>query len=330
MVQGPNKGHRYEDKIGQKLLERKIVVKQVCPNHKYEKFSSVQEKCPSCNVDLQLTAGSGNQEDVIFRHEGKDSSLEIKNNPSDPDWGQCKLTPTPKNGKWVWDYSSKAKKTKSKLLEYYNQYEFKDGSKGVLTYLKNKNIIPNKHRIPNKELTFAMRKEDQKKFEDTKHKISTLSFAKFHEKKSDYVQVGRKGKTLNQKYGFYHINNDSANLDTEQFDAEFTLRFRAKTINTHFPICPKCSKECDPGTKPKCNSCKIEIPKDYSIGHKCPTCFKYEKKEKDKNKIVPYKKFNHHDDRYDFFVLIHKPKITKKSKFNVEKEEGQVFPPIHS
>ena len=35
MVQGPNKGHRYEDGIAQKLLERKIVVKQVCPNHKY-------------------------------------------------------------------------------------------------------------------------------------------------------------------------------------------------------------------------------------------------------------------------------------------------------
>ena len=80
MVQGPNKGHKYEDVIAQKLLERKIVVKQICPNHKYEKFSSVQEKCPSCNVDLQLTAGSGNQEDVIFRHEGKDFSLEIKNN----------------------------------------------------------------------------------------------------------------------------------------------------------------------------------------------------------------------------------------------------------
>ena len=330
MVQGPNKGHRYEDGIAQKLLERKIVVKQICPNHKYEKFSSVQEKCPSCNVDLQLTAGSGNQEDVIFRHEGKDFSLEVKNNPKDPDWGQCVLKPTPKNGKWVWDYSDKAKKTKSKLLEYYNQYKFNDGSKGLLEYLKNKNIIPNKYRIPNKELTFTMKKEDQKKFEDTDHEISSAAFAKFHEQKSDYVQIGRKGKTLNQKYGFYHINNDSANLGTEEFDAVFELRFRAKTINTHFPICPNCGKECDPGTKPKCTSCKIEIPVSATIGHKCPTCFKYEKKEKDKNEIIHYKKFNHRDDDYNFFVLIHKPKITKKSKFNIEKEESQEFPPIHS
>jgi hypothetical protein len=108
------------------------------------------------------------------------------------------------------------------------------------------------------------------------------------------------------------------------------LRFRAKTINTHFPICPKCGKERAPGTKPKCNSCKIEIPKDYSIGHKCPTCFKYEKKEKDKNEIIPYKKFNHRNDDYDFFVIILNPKIKKISKFNIEKEDGQEFPPIHS
>ena len=231
--------------------------------------------------------------------------------------------PTLENGKWVWDYSDKAKKMKSKLLEYYNQRKFNDGSIGLLAYLKNKNIIPNKYRIPNEEMTFNLRKQDQKNFEDSKHKISTQAFAKFHDKKSDYVQIG-------QKYGFYHINNDSANLDTEQFDAEFVLRFRAKTTNRHFPICPKCNKERFPGSKPKCRSCKIEIPKDDSIGHKCPTCLKYEKTEIDKNKIVPYKKFNHRDDQVEFVVLIYKPKIDKKSKFNIEKEEGQEFPPIHS
>ena len=55
------------------------------------------------------------------------------------------------------------KRRNQNVLEYYNQYEFNDGSKGLVEYLKNKNIIPNKHRIPNKELTFVMRKEDQKK-----------------------------------------------------------------------------------------------------------------------------------------------------------------------
>ena len=183
MVWDKNKGHWYEINIGEKLLEHKIAVKQVCPECHKGKFSLVQGKCPSCDVDLQLTAGSGTQEDVIFRHNGKDFSLEVKNNPKDPDWGQCELMPTLENGNWVWDYSDKAKKTKSKLLEYYNQYPFKDGSIGVLTYLKNKTFIPNKHRIPDGEMTFNLRKEDQRGFEDTKHKISTLAFAKFHEEK---------------------------------------------------------------------------------------------------------------------------------------------------
>ena len=323
MVQGPNKGHRYEDGIGQKLLEHKIAVKQVCPECHKGKFSSVQEKCPSCDVDLQLTAGSGTQEDVIFRHNGEDFSLEVKNSPEAPDWGQCALIPTVKNGKCVWDYSPKAKKTKSKLLEYYNQYSFKDGSIGVLTYLNNKTFIPNKYRVLNEEMTFNLRKEDQDGFEDRNHKIPSNAFAKFHDTKSNYIQIGR-------KYGFYHINNDLANLGTEQFDATFILRFRAKTTNIHFPICPKCGKECSPGSKPKCSSCKIPIPKNNSIGHKCPDCLKYEKKEIDKNRIIPYKKFNHRDDKVEFIVTMVCPKINKKSKFNIEKEEGQKFPPIHS
>ena len=89
MVQGPNKGHRYEDGIAQKLLEQKIVVKQICPDcHKYEKFSSVQEKCPSCNVDLQLTAGSGNQEDIIaaVRRYAFDYKKKEQNNAEISDW----------------------------------------------------------------------------------------------------------------------------------------------------------------------------------------------------------------------------------------------------
>ena len=80
----------------------------------------------------------------------------------------------------------------------------------------------------------------------------------------------------------------------------------------------------------KCNSCKILIPKGDSIGHKCEICLKYEKKEKDKNRIVPYKKFNHRDDKILFVVTMQYPKIDKKSKFNIEKEDGQEFPPIHS
>jgi hypothetical protein len=317
-----NAGHVYENDIGEKLLEHEIMIKQVCIEcRKYEKFSAVREKCPVCNVKLKLTAGSGTEDDIILKHKGNNISVEVKNSARDPDWGQCELIPTLKNGVVTWDYSSKAKKTKSKLLEYYSQYKFKDGSIGVLNYLNNKKFIPNKYRISDEKMTFNLRKGDQRGFEDTKHKISTLAFAKFHDKKSKYVQIGK-------KYGFYHINNDSANLGTEQFEAIFTLRFRAKTIQRHFPLCPKCGKECTPGTEPKCSSCKIEIPKHNSIGHKCPTCLKFEKRESDKNKIVPYKKFNHRDDKVEFVVTMVNPKIDKKSKFNIEKNDGQAFPLI--
>ena len=321
MVQGPNKGHRYEDKIGQKLLGRQIVIKQVCPDcHKYEKFSSVQEKCLSCNVELKLTAGSGTQEDVIFKHNGKNFSLEVKNSPGDPDWGQCALRPHTNGGKWVWDWTKRSKETKSELIKTYDEFECIDGSKGLLVYLNKKNIIPNKYRVPNEEITFEMRKQDQRNFDDREHRISTEAFAKFHGKKSQYVQIGK-------KHGFFHINNDSAKLGTEKFEAEFTLRFRAKVTNSHFPICPKCGKECQPGINAKCKKCNIKLTLDKGGGEVCRVCLKDPKLN---HGPIPYEKYKHRDDHIEFVLTILNPKIISKSKFNIEKEDGQVFPPIHS
>jgi hypothetical protein len=319
MVFGKNKGHKYEEMIGIKLLKHGVVIKQMCEDcHNFEKYSSKQESCTNCNVPLKLTAGSGVQEDLIFQHNGKNFSLEIKNNPSDPDWGQCELLHLG-NGKW--DYSQTAKTKKKKLIEYYDQFNFHDGSIGALEYLKNKKLIPNKTRIPDEEMTFPLRKQDQKSFEDTTHRISAMAFAKFHEKKSDYVQIGG-------GYGFFHINEDSANLGTAQFDAVFTLRFRAKTTQRHFPLCPNCNKQCTPGDKPKCTRCRIMIPKNNTIGHRCPTCMRYEKKQKDKNKIVPYKNFIHRDDKIEFVITMQNPKISNISNFNLEQNGNQIFPPI--
>ncbi len=324
MVHGDNKGHKYEKKIGSILLRNNVTIKQTCTNCNFETYSSEYQSCHSCKIELKLTAGSGTHEDLIIRHNGKDVSVELKNNLSDPDWGQCALIPREKEGNWIWNYSGESKNKKPKLIKYYEQFKFVDGSVGLLEYLNNKKIIPNKYRISNDEMTFPLRKQDQKNFEDCKHRISTLAFSKFHEKKSDYVQIG-------QGYGFFHISNDSANIGTRQFDAEFTLRFRAKTTNRHFPLCPKCNKECNPGTYPKCNSCKIKIPKSVEIGKKCSTCIEFEKNEKNKNKIVPYKEFNHRDDQVEFVVVINKPKLETKSEFNIETLEGnQKFPPFKS
>ena len=321
MVQGQNEGHIYEDKIGQELLEQKIVVKQVCPDcHKYEKFSSVQEKCPSCDIELKLTAGSGTQEDIIFKHNGKDFSLEVKNSARDPDWGQCALRPYPKGGKWIWDWTKKSKKTKSELIKIYDEFECIDGSKGLLVYLNKKNIIPNKHRVPNEEITFEMRKQDQRNFEDKEHRISSKAFGKFHKTKSQYVQIGK-------KHGFFHINNDNAGLGTKKFEAEFTLRFRAKHTQSHFPICPQCGKQRVPGSKAECKKCGINLKLDKDEGEKCQICLKDPRGNHDP---IPYVKWIHRNDKIEFVLTILNPKIISKSKFNIEKEDGQEFPPIHS
>ena len=45
---------------------------------------------------------------------------------------------------------------------------------------------------------------------------------------------------------------------------------------------------------------------------------------------IPYEKYKHRDDHIEFVLAILNPKIISKSKFNIEKEDVQVFPPIHS
>ena len=55
---------------------------------------------------------------------------------------------------------------------------------------------------------------------------------------------------------------------------------------------------------------------------------KYEIKQKDRNKIVPYAEFNHRDDEIEFVITIVNPKIKNKSKYNIEENNRQCFPPI--
>jgi hypothetical protein len=321
MVQGKNKGHWYETDTAKELLKHRVKIEQSCLNCHIKKFSSTHEQCPKCGEKLQLTAGSGIQEDIIFKHKGKNFSLELKNNAGDPDWGQCALRPQlDVNGNWIWDWSDASKEKKSKLIEYYNQFKCLDGSRGLLEYLNKKKIIPNKYRIPNDKITFEMRKEDQRNFEDKKHKISAEAFARFHRRKSDYVQIGG-------KYGLFHINNDSANLGTEKFDAIFTLRFRAKVTNSHFPICPNCGKQRTPGTDAKCKQCQIKLTLPKGEGESCDVC---KKDPKLNHGPIPYEKYVHRDDHIEFVLTILYPKIISKSKFNIWESAEQSFPPIES
>ena len=86
-------------------------------------------------------------------------------------------------------------------------------------------LIPNKYRKPDSELTLKDVKGDQQNFEDRSFSISDEAFTIFYEDKSDYVQIGG-GK------GFFHLVNDKANLGTEKFHGKFVLRFRAKRHTT--------------------------------------------------------------------------------------------------
>ena len=185
MVIGDNKGHVYEKKIFVILKEKNI-------------------------VDAVSAAGSGTGTDMTFSHVGKKYKLEVKNSISGPDYGQKRLVPFNKAGKWLWSWS-----VDEDITRYYTR-------QGVLDYLNKKNITPNKYRKPDDELTLAEKKADLRSFEDTTFTIHTDAFSLFYKGKADYLQVGK-------GYGFYHLNDDVARLGTEKFEGFFILRYRAKT-----------------------------------------------------------------------------------------------------
>ena len=102
-----------------------------------------------------------------------------------------------------------------------------------------------------------MKNEDQRKFEDVKNKVPVEAFTLFYKKKSDYVQIGK-------GYGFFHIDKDTANLGTEKFDAEFTLRLRAKSYDNHYPVCSKCKIRYKSRTK-ICKKCGNHLKSDFPL-----------------------------------------------------------------
>lgn len=186
MVTGDNKGHVYEKTIVDILTKRNII------------------------PDGLAGAGSGPGTDIFFVHGKKTYKLEVKNNVVGPDYGQKRLLPFKTDGGWKW-----------KLAKDEYVTRFYTGL-GVLKYLDNKNIVPNKHNKKDSQITEHDKKEDQKNFEDRTFTISSEAFSKFYFEKADYLQIGN-------GYGFYHLTDDVAKLGTEKFEGRFILRFRAKT-----------------------------------------------------------------------------------------------------
>ena len=263
MVLGDNKGHTYEKKIVKILQDRNLVPQGA------------------------TGAGSGVGTDISFLHENNEYRLEIKNNATDPDYGQKRLMPILSGKRWVWSWAPGIET--EEIVKHYTNL-------GVLDYLNKKNIVPNKVRIDDLELTKQQKEEDRTNFEDRSYTVSNETFIKYYEDKADYIQVGN-------GFGFYHLKHDIAKLGTKQFDGEFILRFRAKSHNNHHIQCPNCKTVYRPNNK-LCRKCKLELVKS-------------------KHKVEVY-----HD--YSFFATLKCTKILseKRSKYNIEETSDQKFPPI--
>ncbi len=98
---------------------------------------------------------------------------------------------------------------------------------GILDIIKDKNIIPNRYSIPKDEITVEHKQVDQRIFEDSLDIDIGALYSYYSHKNCYYLQIGG--------YGFYHLDSDILGLGTPQFNCQFVLRLRAKTIHS-YPI----------------------------------------------------------------------------------------------
>lgn len=142
--------------------------------------------------------------DSAFLYKGRVYFLELKNNVA-PDFGQKGLKWSENKG-WEWT-------KKDEVTEMYDAF-------GVIDKI-NKNFKPNLFTKKPHEITDADRVYDQKAFEkniDLDQK--SYLHAYYAGKNCHYIQVEDKG--------FYHLDQDVANLGVPKFDPDLTLRLRAK------------------------------------------------------------------------------------------------------
>lgn len=268
-----NKGHKYEKMVAEIMKEKQIEI-------------------------LKEPAGSVDGTDLEFLNNGKKCSLEMKNNVTDPDWGQVAI----KYELDHWEWSKRAQKMKKEIIKVYEKLEG-NGVIGVLNFL-NAGFVPNKGRIV--DIGKNEREEDQKLLEKY-FSVESDSIIKYYAK-TDYLQVGI-------GYGLYHFKSDSGNLGTKQIDAKFVLRLRLKSHHNHHNRCPKCQDRYR-GSYKKCKKCGQKLSTDNP--KKCDDC----------GENVQYSDFVHVYDNYSFFATLKCKSISEKSKLNIEEFEGQKFPPI--
>ena len=157
-----------------------------------------------------IRAGAGTGTDSIFVHNGADFRLEIKNGLA-ADYGQ-KTFHWSKEFGWSWA-------EKDNLSDFFDKFD-------VIEFLNKKNLAPKKFTVPKELLTRGDKKSDQWSFEDRSLRVPAESLFNFYKRKeTHYIQVGA-------GYGFYSLDSDPANLGAPQFQSDFMLRLRAKTIRS--------------------------------------------------------------------------------------------------
>lgn len=180
---GYNKGDSYEEKIFEILQKKNLL----SPKAK--------------------RGGSSNKPDLIFLHQSRSSSLEVKLDLK-ADYGQKMLKW--EDGIWSW-------RVDDSVTQLYTHLK-------ILDYINHKTIIPNRYTIPKEEITQAQKTEDQKQFEDKREIDINALYQYYSNRNCYYIQIGG--------YGFYHLEQDILNLGTPQFNCEMVLRLRAKTIHS--------------------------------------------------------------------------------------------------
>ena len=156
-------------------------------------------------------AGAGGGVDSIFIHHGEKYNLEIKADLK-ADYGQRYVKWSDESG-WTW-------RVTDEITSFYTEI-------GVLELIKGKNIRPNRYLKPKEQITFEDKRQDQKAFEDTSIRIDANSLLNYYKKKGVfYIQIG-------DGYGFYSLKGDPAQVNAPQFEGDFTLRLRCKTIHSN-------------------------------------------------------------------------------------------------
>jgi hypothetical protein len=193
---GYNTGDTYEEKIF-----------EICKNKGITKPGSVRAGASSSHADIE------------FLHLGSVYKLEVKNDQN-PDYGQRRLHFNTSTRVWEWAVNDT-------VTQFYNQLNVLGIIKSQFNPIWYQKMLPNLKRTRWKKdpqgtsYNITDLRYDQTNFENPGNPIPTKALFNYYSKRgTHYIQI--------EGSGFYHLDQDVANLGTTQYDGVLTMRFRLK------------------------------------------------------------------------------------------------------